>query len=101
MESKNFAFFSQQLFDKEVMLTPHTRVKAIEGNRIIACNMFTMAERVIDVDTVVVVTSGRANDWLFHALRGRVKEIHLAGDCIAPRYIEAAVLEGHRVGRRL
>jgi hypothetical protein len=48
MESKNFAFLSQQLFDKEVMLTPHTRVKAIEGNRIIACNIFTMAERVID-----------------------------------------------------
>ena len=102
MESKNFAFLSQQLFDKGVVLTPHTKVKAIEGNRVIACNVFTMAERVIDgVDTVVVVTPGRPNDRLYRELEGQVTEMHLAGDCIAPRDIEAAVLEGHRVGRML
>jgi len=49
----------------------------------------------------VVVTAGRANDRLFHALKGKVREVHLVGDCLAPRDVEAAILEGHRVGRTL
>ena len=102
MIRQNYTFLYQRLFDKGVILTPHTVVRAIEGSRIITCNVFTMAERVIDgVDTVVMVTPGRANDRLFHELKGRVKEIHLAGDCVTPRDTEAAILEGHRVGRML
>jgi hypothetical protein len=28
-------------------------------------------------------------------------EVHLIGDCVAPRRLTHAVLEGHRLGRRL
>src|SRR5207248_141096 len=51
-------------------------------------------------DTVVVVDHGRADDELYHALRGRV-EVHRAGDCVAPRRAGSAVDEGDQVALSL
>jgi hypothetical protein len=38
------------------------------------------------------------NDELVRQLRGVAPEIHVIGDCLAPRNAEAAVLEGLKVG---
>jgi 2,4-dienoyl-CoA reductase (NADPH2) len=51
-------------------------------------------------DTVVVANHGRADDALYHALKGRI-EVHRAGDCVAPRRAGNAVDEGHRVALAL
>ena len=51
-------------------------------------------------DTVVVANHGRADDELYHALKGRI-EVHRAGDCVAPRRAGNAVNEGHRVALAL
>ena len=34
-------------------------------------------------------------------LARRVPELHIAGDCLAPRRINHAVLDGYRIGRSL
>jgi hypothetical protein len=42
-----------------------------------------------------------AVDDLYFRLKGRVKELYRVGDCVSPRGIDMAILEGRRVGERL
>ena len=43
--------------------------------------------------------SPRADDGLYHALKGRVGNLHLIGDARSPRGLEEAFYEGQSVGR--
>jgi len=42
-----------------------------------------------------------AADELYHALVGRIADLHRIGDCVAPRRAHAAVVDGRRVGASL
>ncbi len=50
-------------------------------------------------DWVVCATPPRPDDALWHELRG--VPVHRIGDCLAPRRVHAAVIEGARVGAQL
>jgi hypothetical protein len=43
----------------------------------------------------------QVNDELYFALKGKVNELHRVGDCVAPRKVDMAILEGHALGRTL
>ena len=91
-----------RLFAKGVVFTPHTDLVAVEGSTVVVANVYTGEERRIEgVDTVVLSTGARSTDALYRALRGRVPELHAVGDCVAPRGVHHALLEGTRVARRL
>jgi len=95
-------FLYQQMLDNGVILTPRMQVIAIEEGGVVLRNVFTGAQYTTEgIDNVVAVTPGRANDHLFHALKDLVGEIHVVGDCYTPRDLEAAILEGQRIGRQL
>jgi mycofactocin system FadH/OYE family oxidoreductase 2 len=89
-----------RLFQKGVTLTPHTELVAVEGSTVVVANSFTGVERRIDgVDTVVLSMGSRSTDAIYRALRNRVAALHAIGDCVAPRGIHQAILEGTRVAR--
>jgi mycofactocin system FadH/OYE family oxidoreductase 2 len=89
-----------RLFAKGVTLTPHVDLVAIEGSTVRVANAYTGAERRIEgIDTVVLSMGSRSTDALYRALKGRVPALHAVGDCVAPRGVHAAILEGARVGR--
>lgn len=89
-----------RLFAKEVTLTPHTELVAVEGSAVVVANVYTRAERRIEgVDTVVLSMGSRSTDALYRALKGKVPAVHAIGDCVAPRGIHQALLEGARVAR--
>src|SRR5262245_33021836 len=89
-----------RLFKKGVTLTPHTELVAVEGSTVVVANSFTGVERRIDgVDTVVLSMGSRSTDAIYRALRNRVAALHAIGDCVAPRGIHQAILEGTRVAR--
>jgi NADPH-dependent 2,4-dienoyl-CoA reductase/sulfur reductase-like enzyme len=89
-----------RLFAKGVTLTPHTDLVAVEGAAVVVANVYTRAERRIEgVDTVVLSMGSRSIDALYRALKGRVPTRHAIGDCVAPRGIHQAILEGTRVAR--
>jgi N,N-dimethylglycine/sarcosine dehydrogenase len=91
-----------RLFAKGVVFTPHTDVVAVEGSTVVVANVYTGEERRIEgVDTVVLSMGARSTDALFRALRGRVPALHAVGDCVAPRGVHHAILEGTRVARSL
>lgn len=56
-------------------------------------------ERLEGVDSVVAALGGVAQDGLYHELRGRVPELRLVGDAVAPRTALEAIYEGHEAGR--
>ncbi len=89
-----------RLFAKGVTLTPHTDLVAVEGSAVVVANVYTRAERRIEgVDTVVLSMGSRSIDTLYRALKGQVAALHAIGDCVAPRGIHQAILEGTRVAR--
>lgn len=91
-----------RLFKKGVVLTPHTELRAIEGSTVVVTNVYSGAERRIEgVDTVVLAMGSRSTDGLYRALKGRVAQLHAVGDCVAPRGVHQAILDGARAGRAI
>jgi 2,4-dienoyl-CoA reductase-like NADH-dependent reductase (Old Yellow Enzyme family)/thioredoxin reductase len=91
-----------RLLDKGVVITVLTDVRAIKRNTVTAFNILTNAERQIEgIDTVVVATNGQADDALYRSLKGEVKELHIAGQCLSPRTLRDSIWDGARVGRAL
>jgi hypothetical protein len=41
------------------------------------------------------------DDDLYHQLKGEVEEVYRSGDCVAPRGIDMAIIEGRQVGELL
>jgi hypothetical protein len=54
-----------------------------------------------DYDTVVLDVGNSVDDGLYHQLKGQIKEVYRTGDCVAPRGIDMAILEGRQVGELL
>ena len=91
-----------RVYGKGVVLTPCTELRAVEGTTVVVVNVFSGAERRIEsVDTVVLATGSRSTDELYRALKGQVAELHAAGDCVAPRGVHQAILDGTRVARAI
>ncbi|HXJ83904.1 MAG TPA: FAD-dependent oxidoreductase [Candidatus Methylomirabilis sp.] len=91
-----------RLFRKGVTMTPHTELVAVEGSTVVVANAYTGDRRRIeDVDTVILSMGSRSTDALYRGLKGRVAALHAIGDCVAPRGIHQAILEGTRVARAI
>jgi len=91
-----------RLFTKGVVFTPCVELRAIEGSTVVIANVYSGAERRIDgVDSVVLATGSRSTDSLYRALKGQVAALYAAGDCVAPRGVHQAILDGTRAARAL
>jgi mycofactocin system FadH/OYE family oxidoreductase 2 len=90
------------LCSKGAVFTPMHMVRSITDHTVNAFHVFSFADRTItDVDTVVLAYPGRAENALYRRLKGQVPELYQIGDCVAPRKVDMAILEGHDVGRRI
>ena len=92
----------QRLMKKGVTFTPDIAVLEIQGTTIKGLNVYSNS--LIDFegyDTVVLAVGNRVEDSLYFALKGKVGELYRIGDCVAPRKIDMAILEGHKIGRLL
>jgi len=92
----------QRLLQKGVTFTCDVRVDEIDDSTVRARDIYTNEPVLFEgYHTVVIDMGRRANDRLYHELKGRVRELYRAGDCVAPRGIDMAVFEGRRVGEGL
>ena len=92
----------QRLARKGVTYTPDIAVLEIHGTLVKGLNVYS--NEMIDFkgyDTIVLAAGNKSGDELYFALKGKVKELHRIGDCVAPRKTDMAIVEGHRVGRLL
>jgi len=111
----------QRLFQAGVKLTPSTMLKGISGNTATVAatsagllgDLAALAgydgapaatgeDRVIEnVDTVILSYGGIANNELYYALEGQVKEIYAAGDCRGVRKLVWATNDGAALAREI
>ncbi|MFM8410859.1 MAG: FAD-dependent oxidoreductase [Alphaproteobacteria bacterium] len=83
---------------------PNTVLASIGEREVVLVDVFSRrAERVTDVDHVVVRTHGRPDDALWSELRARAPglEVVRVGDALVPRWADRAIADGHLAGRRL
>jgi thioredoxin reductase len=92
----------QRLAQKGVTFTPDFAVTEIQGTDVKGLNYYNNEWHTFTgYDTVVYAMGNMVDDALYKALKGRVKELYRVGDCVAPRKIDMAVLEGDKVGRNI
>ncbi len=91
----------QRTIGQDVTHIPHTSVVRIEPEQVIVADKFIENERAIATDIVVLGTYERPSQDLYYALKGKVSRLFRIGDCVAPRRIEQAILEGRHVGEQI
>jgi len=100
VEPLTLAFVLSRLDRKGVVVTNSMRIKAVQENTVVAINHLTRQERTIEeVDSVVLALGSVANDSLYKALKGKVRELYVVGQALAPRKMLDSTLDGLRVGR--
>ncbi|MBI3976876.1 MAG: FAD-dependent oxidoreductase, partial [Chloroflexi bacterium] len=97
-----------ELYGGNVAMTPDVELKGIEAEagsgklRVWLQNEYNGRKWALDgVDTVVLSWGGKAVDDLYRALKGKVPQLELVGDALAPRWLHDAILEGTRAARRI
>ena len=92
----------QRLALKGVTCTPDIAVLEIQGT--VAKSLNVYSNEMMDFegyDTIVLAAGNVSDDGLYFSLKGKVGELYRIGDCVAPRKTDMAIVEGHRVGRRI
>jgi len=77
-----------------------TALAEIQPGSVIAECIYTEREEEIPASAVVLVTSRKPEDDLYHSLREKI-DIERIGDCLAPGTIATAVYSGHRYAREM
>jgi NADPH-dependent 2,4-dienoyl-CoA reductase/sulfur reductase-like enzyme len=91
----------QRTMASGVVMTPHTTVIRIEPGQVVVTDRFMAGERTIAADAVILGVYERPAQELYYALKGQVSRLWRAGDCLAPRHIEQAILEGRQIGEQV
>lgn len=96
----------QRLLQKGVSFTPDIAVMEVSGEigekTIKGFNVYNNVwDEWTGYDSIVLAMGQEVDDDLYFALKGKVKELHRIGDCVAPRKVDMAIWEGHEVGRTI
>jgi len=87
---------------KGMQLTPDYFLASFGPNSATIINNYTGQQRQLEnVALAVMATPQAVNDALYHQLQGKVKQLFRIGDCLAPRRVENAILDGERAARAL
>ncbi|HEU0000304.1 MAG TPA: mycofactocin system FadH/OYE family oxidoreductase 2 [Ktedonobacteraceae bacterium] len=92
----------RRVLAKGVKLTANHFLASLGPTSATIINNYTGQPRQIEqIALAVMATQQTANDDLYVQLQGKVKELHRVGDCVAPRRVEHAILDGERAARSL
>jgi len=88
--------------EKQIRVIALRAVRAVEGSTLALEDVSTgESDRLEGVDSIVAAAGSVAEDQLYRELRGRVADLRMVGDCVAPRTALEAIYEGHAAGRAL
>jgi mycofactocin system FadH/OYE family oxidoreductase 2 len=97
----DLVLWKQRVLPYGIVVTPHTTVMRIEPGKVIVVDRFAEGERELPAGVVVLGTYERPSQELYMALKDRLPHLFRIGDCVAPRRIEQAILEGRSVGEHV
>jgi mycofactocin system FadH/OYE family oxidoreductase 2 len=91
-----------RLIANGVTFKPNYFTDEIHGKKVKVTNMFNNEQtELTEFDTIVLDVGSMTESQLYEQLKGHVKELFRAGDCVAARGIDMAVMEGRKVGEAL
>lgn len=94
--------WNQRAAAKGIEFKPQIDVQAVHEGAVVGVDHFDrQPQQIEDVDLVVDITHEIPNENLYFALKRAGQRVFRAGDCVAPRYMQQAILEGYRVGREV
>lgn len=80
-----------------VVVSVNSLATAIEGRQLQYKDRYSGKKGSIkDVDSVILAMGNEVENRLYRELKSKVPEIHAVGDCVAPRRIDDAILDGER-----
>jgi pyruvate/2-oxoglutarate dehydrogenase complex dihydrolipoamide dehydrogenase (E3) component len=91
----------QHLMTKGVKVSLLHKLASLADSRATVMQTFTREERHVEDVTVVLACGLVPNEHLARELTGKVGEVHLIGDALAPRRVMQATLEGARTAQAL
>ena len=89
--------FRRRLKDRQINILANSKVTKIEPKSVVIVDN-EGNEQTLMADTVVIAVRRESNNGLIGALGDTVKEVYAVGDCVAPRKMRAAFLEGFKAG---
>jgi hypothetical protein len=90
----------RRVLAKGVHLTANHFLAGLGPNSATIINNYTGQPRQLeDLALAVMATPQASNDSLYFQLQGKVKHLYRVGDCVAPRRVEHAILDGERAAR--
>lgn len=94
--------WNQRVYSLGVKMMPRTRIKKITKDKIYVYERYSKIEQIVDsIDSVIFCLPEKPQEELFMTIRDQFPRVHRIGDCVAPRGIGMAILEGNQIGRRL
>jgi len=92
----------RRVLARGVRLTANHFLASLGPNSATIINNYTGQPRQLEqLALAVMATPQTANDALYQQLQGKVKQLFRVGDCLAPRRVEQAILDGERAARAL
>jgi 2,4-dienoyl-CoA reductase-like NADH-dependent reductase (Old Yellow Enzyme family)/thioredoxin reductase len=92
----------RRLFKKRAQIFNHLEAQSVRNGCLLARNIWSdELQEVGPYDSFVYAYGGLRLDELSEPLKARGVAVELVGDAFAPRSLQHAILEGHRLGREL
>jgi hypothetical protein len=101
MDASTHAVQIMNLKTKGVKRVSDCKVKRVESGKVTIEDVFTQEEQELEADTLVLSYWRQADTRLHDELEGKVKELHLIGDALAPRRLIDAFYEGYTVAAEM
>ncbi|MFO1154211.1 MAG: FAD-dependent oxidoreductase [Rhodospirillales bacterium] len=94
--------WNQRAAAKGIAFRPQVTVETVAERSVRGVDYFDRRQICIDdVELVVPVVHDVPDEDLYLALKQGSQRVFRAGDCVAPRYLGHAILEGYRAGREV
>ncbi len=94
--------WNQRAAARGIVFRPQFDTLEVTEHSVIGADHFDYREiRLDEIDLVVDVSPEVPDETLYFALKASGLRVFRAGDCVAPRYLGHAILEGYRAGREV
>lgn len=91
----------QRLLQKGVTFQTDIIIDEIDTDKVKGRDLYTNNPILFQgYDTVVLDMGNVVEDHLYKQLKGNIKALFRVGDCVAPRGIDMAIMEGRNIGER-
>lgn len=97
MGTNDLAFVLPDLVERGVTFHKQMQVEQVEGTTVTLTSAHLGSPTTIEVDSIVVAMGRTPRTDLYEALRATGVRTERVGDCLAPREVDDAILEGKRI----